>query len=140
MSKLLDMLMRPETPNVQKDLPRGSYKLLRLSELYGEPFIFALKAVPYAKALELKEMTDSEVQTVLAGDDSGIWKDTELQARFGAATGAELVKALLLPGEIRALAVAVEQLSGYRTPVLMPWVPGQLTDPKQAVTEEIRKN
>lgn len=140
MSKLLDMLMRPETPNVQKELPRGSYELLRLSELYGEPFVLALKGIPYAKALELKEMTDSEVQTVLAGDDGGIWKDSELQTRFGVATGADLVKALLLPGEIKAVAVAVEQLSGYRKPVLLPWAPKEAADPKRAVAEEIEKN
>ena len=107
MSKLLDLLLRPETPDVQKELPRGRYELLRLSELYGEPFVLELKAVPYGRALELKEMPDVELQTVLAGDDSGLWKSGELQERFGAATPAELVRALLLPGEIKAVAVAV---------------------------------
>ena len=74
MSKLLDLLLRPETPDVQKELPRGRYELLRLSELYGEPFVLELKAVPYGRALELKEMPDVELQTVLAGDDTGILK------------------------------------------------------------------
>ena len=85
MSKLLDLLLRPETPDVQKELPRGRYELLRLSELYGEPFVLELKAVPYGRALELKEMPDVELQTVLAGDDSGLWKSGELQERFGGA-------------------------------------------------------
>ena len=31
MSRLLDLLLRPETPDVQKQLPRGSYELPRLS-------------------------------------------------------------------------------------------------------------
>ena len=52
MSRLLDLLLRPETPDVQKQLPRGSYELPRLSELYGEPFVLQLKAVPYGRALE----------------------------------------------------------------------------------------
>lgn len=137
MSKLLDLLLRPETPDVQKELPRGRYELLRLSELYGEPFVLELKAVPYGRALELKEMPDVELQTVLAGDDSGLWKSGELQERFGAATPAELVRALLLPGEIKAVAVAVEQLSGYRKAVLAPYAPQSV---KQAVGDEIRKN
>lgn len=142
MSKLVDMLMRPDTPNVQKDLPRADYELVRLSELYGEPFVLQLKAVPYAKALELQQMEEYEVQTVLVGDDSGIWKDAELQADKGAATPAELVKLLLLPGEIRSISVAVEQLSGYRKPVLRQWDPKAKApaDPKRAVAEEIEKN
>ena len=140
MSKLVDMLMRPDTPNVQKDLPRGNYELVRLSELYGEPFVLQLKAVPYAKALELQQMEEYEVQTVLVGDDSGIWKAAELQADKGAATPAELVKLLLLPGEIRSISVAVERLSGYRKPVLLEWDPDAPADPKRAIAEEIEKN
>ena len=50
---------------------------------------------------------------------------------------AELVRALLLPGEIKAVAVAVEQLSGYRKAVLAPYAPQSV---KQAVGDEIQKN
>ena len=139
MSKLLDLLLRPETPDVQKQLPRGSYELPRLSELYGEPFVLQLKAVPYGRALELKDMADMELQTVLAGDDSGIWKSPELMERFGAATPAELVRDLLLPGEIRAVSVAVEQLSGYRKAVLLPWAAPE-RGVQVAVAEEVAKN
>ena len=139
MSRLLDLLLRPETPDVQKQLPRGSYELPRLSELYGEPFVLQLKAVPYGRALELKDMADMELQTVLAGDDSGVWKNPELMERFGAATPAELVRALLLPGEIRAVSVAVEQLSGYRKAVLLPWAPPE-RGVQAAVAEEVAKN
>ena len=53
MSKILDLLLRPETPDVQKNLPRKDYELLRLSNLYGEPFVVQLKAVPYAYASQL---------------------------------------------------------------------------------------
>lgn len=140
MSKILDLLLRPETEDVQKHLPRGSYEVLRLSRLYGEPFVLELKGLPYGKALELKDMTDSELQTVLAGDDSGLWKSEQMKQALGAATPAEAVKALLLPGEIRAVAVAVEQLSGYRREVLLPWGGGETTDVKGAVAEELEKN
>lgn len=143
MSKLLEQLLRPETPDVQKDLPQGRYELVRLSELYGEPVVLDLKGVPYGRALELKDMQDYEIQTVLAGDSSGTWKSTQLQERFGAATPAELVKKLLLPGEIRSVAVAVEQLSGYRKAVLLPYAPKGDEEPvnvKRAVREEIEKN
>ena len=134
MSKILDLLLRPETPDVQKDLPRRDYELLRLSQLYGEPFVVQLKAVPYGRAVELREMEDYEIQTVLAGDGSGVWRDETLRERKGAATPAELVKKLLLPGEIRAVCVEVEKLSGFRTAVL------RAVDPADALAEELEKN
>lgn len=139
MSKILDLLLRPDTPDVQKQLARARYELPRLSEVYGEPFVLQLKGLPYGRALELKDMTNSELQTVLAGDDSGIWKSEELQREKGVSTPAELVTHLLLPGEIRAISVAVEQLSGYRKPVLRPMDAPQPTM-DEMVAEDIEKN
>ena len=139
MSKILDLLLRPETQDVQKDLPRGSYEILRLSQLYGEPFVLNLRGVPYARALELKDMQDYEIQTVLAGDADGVWKSSELLAVHGP-TPAEAIKSLLLPGEIRAVSVAVEQLSGFRRTVLRPWGEDEVADVDGAVAEELEKN
>ena len=135
MSKILDLLLRPDTPDVQKNLRTKEYELPRLSQIYGEPFVVQLKGVPYGRALELREMKDYEVQTVLAGDGSGVWKDETLLESKGAATPADLVKTLLLPGEIRAISVAVERLSGFRTEVLRP-----VAHPADAVAEAIEKN
>lgn len=139
MSKILDLLLRPDTPDVQKQLARARYELPRLSEVYGEPFVLQLKGMPYGRALEIKDMANSELQTVLAGDDSGIWKSDKLQQKFGVTTPAELVTHLLQPGEIRAVSVAVEQLSGFRKPVLRP-----MDEPQpsigEMVSEDIEKN
>lgn len=139
MSKILDLLLRPDTPDVQKQLARARFELPRLSEVYGEPFVLQLKGMPYGRALEIKDMANSELQTVLAGDDSGIWKSDKLQRKFGVTTPAELVTHLLQPGEIRAVSVAVEQLSGFRKPVLRP-----LDEPQpsieEMVSEDIEKN
>lgn len=86
MSKILDLLLRPDTPDVQKQLARARFELPRLSEVYGEPFVLQLKGMPYGRALEIKDMANSELQTVLAGDDSGIWKSDKLQRKFGVTT------------------------------------------------------
>ena len=139
MSRILDLLLRPETVNVRKNMPRARYELPRLTELYGEPFVLELQGVPYGRALELKDMSDSEVQTVLAGDAAGVWKSAELQKKQNAATPAELVINLLLPGEIRAVAVAVEQLTGFRKPVLRP-VEEKQPSLEAMVQEDIEKN
>ena len=139
MSRILDLLLRPETVNVRKNMPRARYELPRLTELYGEPFVLELQGVPYGRALELRDMADSEVQTVLAGDAAGIWKSAELRKKLNAATPAELVTNLLLPGEIRAVAVAVEQLTGFRKPVLKP-VEEKQPSLEAMVQEDIEKN
>lgn len=139
MSKILDLLLRPDTPDVQKQLARARFELPRLSEVYGEPFVLQLKGMPYGRALEIKDMANSELQTVLAGDDSGIWKSDKLQRKFGVTTPAELVTHLLQPGEIRAVSVAVEQLSGFRKPVLRPMDEPQPSI-EEMVSEGIEKN
>lgn len=139
MSRILDLLLRPETVNVRKNMPRARYELPRLTELYGEPFVLELQGVPYGRALELRDMADSEVQTVLAGDAAGVWKSAELQKKQNAATPAELVTNLLLPGEIRAVSVAVEQLTGFRKPVLRP-VEEEPPSLETMVQEDIEKN
>lgn len=113
MSKFLDMMLRPETPNVLKELPHAEYELKRLSELLGEPVRVQLHGLPYGKVQELKETErDREVMILLAGCPE--LKDPALTAKFGGATPAETVKAMLLPGEIADLSMAVERLSGYR--------------------------
>lgn len=139
MSMILDLLLRPDTPDVQKQLARARFELPRLSEVYGEPFVLQLKGMPYGRALEIKDMASSELQTVLAGDDSGIWKSDKLQRKFGVTTPAELVTHLLQPGEIRAVSVAVEQLSGFRKPVLRPMDEPQPSI-EEMVSEDIEKN
>lgn len=139
MSKILDLLLRPDTPDVQKQLARARFELPRLSEVYGEPFVLQLKGMPYGRALEIKDMANSELQTVLAGDDSGVWKSDKLQRKFGVTTPAELVTHLLQPGEIRAVSVAVEQLSGFRKPVLRPMDEPQPSI-EEMVSEDIEKN
>ena len=139
MSKILDLLLRPDTPDVQKQLARARFELPRLSEVYGEPFVLQLKGMPYGRALEIKDMANSELQTVLAGDDSGIWKSDKLQRKFGVTTPAELVTHLLQPGEIRAVSVAMEQLSGFRKPVLRPMDEPQPSI-EEMVSEDIEKN
>lgn len=113
MSSFLDMMLRPDAPDVQKALPRASYEVKRLSRLAGEPVALELRALPYGKAQELRELEqDQEVMILLAGCEE--LKDERLAARFGGASPAETVKAMLLPGEIAELSRAVERLSGYR--------------------------
>ena len=79
--------------------------------------VFRLRALPYGKVQSLRESRaeDLNVQILLAGCAEPNWKAPELRERYGGATPAETVKAVLLPGEIEDLSRAVERLCGYRT-------------------------
>lgn len=113
MSKFLDQMLRPEAEDVRKNLPTARYEIKRLSRKLGEPVVVELRALPYGKAQELAELEqDQDVHILLAG--CGELKDEGLRAKFGGATPAETVKAMLLPGEIADLSRAVERLSGFR--------------------------
>ena len=57
---------------------------------------------------------DTSVHILLAGCAQPNLKDRSLAEKYGGATPAETVKAMLLPGEIEDLSRAVERLCGYR--------------------------
>lgn len=115
-SDLLALLLRPELPNVQKELPTAKYKVSRLSELTGQDVVFTLRGLPYGRVQRLRDGSGGEVDVdiLLAGCVEPDLKAQELRDRFGGATPAETVKAMLLPGEIADLSRAVERLCGYR--------------------------
>ena len=113
---VLDLLLRPELPNVQKTLPTAKYRVKRLSELAGEDVVFTLRGLPYGKVQELKESTgEFNVLVTLAGVADPDFKAPRLAEKYGGVTPAETVKAMLLPGEIEDISRAVEKLCGYRS-------------------------
>lgn len=113
---LLALLLRPELPNVQKELPTCQVKVKRLSDLVGQDVVFTLRALPYGKVQQLKESLseDVNVHILLTGCVVPDLKAPELKEKYGGATPAETVKAMLLPGEIEDLSRTVEKLCGYR--------------------------
>ncbi|MPM11558.1 hypothetical protein SDC9_57904 [bioreactor metagenome] len=115
-TSILDMLLRPELPNVQKELPTAKYKVKRLSKLLGAEVVFSLKALPYGRVEDLRQGAgeDMTVQIVLSGVADPNLKAPELAQKYGGVTPAETLKAMLLPGEIEDLSRAIERLCGYR--------------------------
>ena len=111
MTDLLALLLRPELPNVQKELPTAEYRVKRLSEALGTDVVFKLRALPYGKVKSIRDSVagDPGLDILLAG-----CVEPDLKAKYGGATPAETVKAMLLPGEIEDLSRAVERLCGFR--------------------------
>lgn len=111
----LELLLRPETPNIQKQMPTADFVVSRLSAAVGQPVIFSLRALPYGRVQELSDLAeDAEIHILLAGCVFPDLKDTALREKFGGETPVEMCKAMLLPGEIADLSRAVERLCGYR--------------------------
>lgn len=113
---ILSLLLSPDLPNVQEQLPTAKYKVKRLSDLTGGEVVFTLRALPYGKVQRIRETVtaDTNISILLAGCVEPDLKAKALKEKFGGVTPEETVKALLLPGEIEDLARAIERLCGYR--------------------------
>ena len=110
----LELLLRADVVSVKANMPTARYEISRLSEAAGAPVVFT-RALPYGRVQELKRLTEeADIQILLAGCVEPDLKAAALQEKFQGVTPAETVKAMLLPGEIADLAIAVEKLSGYR--------------------------
>ena len=95
-------------------------KIRRLSPKGKEPVVFTLQSLGRGRVAEIRKLGDERapLHILLAGVVDPDFKNTALQEKYGAATPAELVEKLLLPGEIEDLAREIEKLSGYRTVTL----------------------
>ena len=111
----LELLLGANIVSVKANMPTARYEISRLSEAAGAPVVFTLRALPYGRVQELQELDkDVEIHILLAGCADPNLRDPALMEKFGAATPAEAVKCLLLPGEIADLSREVEKLCGYR--------------------------
>lgn len=114
MSGALDILLRAEVPQPQTK----EFKQKRLTKLCGEEVVFTLRELGFSRVAEIKRQHgddgEMEIHIALAGIADPNLKDKALLDKYGAPTPAELLKKLLLPGEISEFAREVEKLSGYR--------------------------
>ena len=109
----LELLLKSDRPN----MPEKEVKLKRLSKACGGDVIFRLRALSYNRVVEIKNTHaggDMEVHILLAGVISPNLKSEELKQKYNAITPAEMIKSMLLPGEIEDISREIEKLSGYR--------------------------
>ena len=125
----LDLLLGGDTDKIK--LPTKRIEITRLSEVYGSPFYVTLQGVSASKWEELQDMAlkiqgkDLDIDTNLLQifvvmesvlDDSGkpLFKNKELMMKFGSPTPKELIKKILLSGEIVSIYGAVSDISGFK--------------------------
>ncbi|MEA5136474.1 MAG: hypothetical protein VB035_10110 [Candidatus Fimivivens sp.] len=109
---VIDLLLNLDPPS----LPEKDIKIKRLTKLCGADVVFKIRALPYSKVADVRKLAgdDMGVDIVLAGVVSPDLKDGRLLQKYKAITPAELVKTMLLPGEIEDVSREIEKLSGFR--------------------------
>lgn len=125
---VLDLLLGSDIGEIT--LPTKRVEITRLSKLFGAPFIVTCKALSPEKYEEVQDMAVNvkgkdvdldvnllQIFVVLEGvvDDSGkpMFKNKELMTKFKASTPKELVKKVLLSGEIANIYGEISELSGF---------------------------
>jgi len=113
---VLDVLLRPDLPDVRKALPEKKVEVSRLSSLAGAPVIFTLRGLTYDQVRQIQDKPREEqaVYGVLYGCVSPRWKDPKLlDKEKGIVTPVDAIKARLLSGEIDDLYLEIQKLCGY---------------------------
>lgn len=125
---ILDLLLGADIGEIK--LPTKQLEITRLSEIFGKPFILTCRALTPEKYEEVQDMALSvqgkdvdldvnllQIFVTIEGvvDDSGklLFKNTELMSKFKAQTPKELVRKLLLSGEIASVHSTISELSGF---------------------------
>ncbi|MBB6217496.1 hypothetical protein HNQ80_003617 [Anaerosolibacter carboniphilus] len=118
----LDLLLQMDLSKLKK--PTRDVEIKRLSASAGNPVIFTLEALTPDKMNEIQEMcldyeaekmnlSELQLMTIVEGIKSPNFKSKELMDKFGVYTPKDLVKKLLLPGEIVNLYNLVGEISGF---------------------------
>ena len=105
---VLDLLLRPDLPDVRRELPEKRVEVKRLSRLAGEPVVFRLKALTYDQTRRVQDKPRGEqaVEMVLLGCTEPNWRAPGLlDPAKNIATPIDAIKAKLTAGEIDELAV-----------------------------------
>lgn len=118
----LDLLLKLDQSKLKR--PRKEIEIKRLSELTGGKAVFVCEALTADEMEGIQEMvldvkkqdvdvSEMQALTVLAGVREPNLKDRGLLDYYNAPTPKELLRKLLLPGEIAAVYNAISALSGY---------------------------
>ena len=124
MANIIDLLLEMDEAKIER--PSKEVEITRLSKLVGEPFKVLCTAISTAKfediqtsAFKKKEVDVNLMQSliIIEGvcdlDGKPLFKNKDLQSKFGVHTPKDLVKKLLLTGEITKLYTFISDLSGF---------------------------
>lgn len=125
---VLDLLLGSDIGEIK--LPTKSMEITRLSGVFGAPFVITVSALSPDRYEEVQDMAVSvkgkeadieisllQILVVMEGvvDTNGkpMFKNKDLMAKFKASTPKELVRKILLSGEIASIYGEIASLSGF---------------------------
>lgn len=125
---ILDLLLGSDIESIK--LPTKEVEITRLTEIFGEPFILTCQALSPEKYEEVQDMAVSvkgkdvdldvsqlQLFTVMEGvigaDGKPLFKNAELRTKYKVPTPKEVVRKILLSGEITAVYTEIAKLSGF---------------------------
>lgn len=124
----LDLLLGSDVGNMK--LPTKDVEITRLSEIFGKPFILTCQALTPDKYEEVQDMAlavkgkdvDLDVsqlqlftvmEGVIGADGKPLFKSAELRNKYKVPTPKEVVKKILLSGEIVSVYSVIAKLTGF---------------------------
>lgn len=125
---VLDLLLGADAGKIK--LPTKEVEITRLSEIFGKPFILTCQALTPEKYEEVQDMAvqvsgkdvdldlaQLQLFTVMEGviDENGnpLFKSKELRTKYKVPTPKEVVRKVLLSGEIVAVYTEIAKLTGF---------------------------
>lgn len=125
---VLDLLLGSDIGEIK--LPTKTVEITRLTEVFGKPFILTCQALSPEKYEEVQDMAVSvkgkdvdldvsqlQLFTVMEGvigeDGKPLFKSAELRSKFKVPTPKDVVRKILLSGEITAVYTEIAKLSGF---------------------------
>jgi hypothetical protein len=127
---VMELLLKADAQQLK--LPTRKVEIPRLSTLFNDKAIFTCQALSPSRYNEIQaeaadftngkirgiDMGEVQMATVLAGVIDPNLKDKEIMTHFNVPTPSELVKKLLLPGEIVTLFNVISEISGFGEDVI----------------------
>lgn len=118
----LDLLLQLDESKLKK--PDKEVEIKRLTELTGHKTVFKIEAISPGKMEEIQDLSidiktkninvgEMQILTVLEGIKSPNFKSKQLMDKFQVHTPKDLIRKILLPGEIMTLYNMVGELSGF---------------------------
>lgn len=125
---ILDLLLGSDVGEIK--LPTKQVEITRLTEVFGKPFILTCQALSPEKYEEVQDMAVSVkgkdvdldvsqlqlfavMEGVIGDDGKPLFKSAELRSKFKVPTPKDVVRKLLLSGEITAVYTEIAKLSGF---------------------------
>ena len=125
---VLDLLLGSDIGEIK--LPTKQIEITRLSEIYGAPFVVTCKALTPDKYEEVQDMAVNVqnkdvdldinllqlfvvIEGVCDANENPMFKNKDLMNKFKVPTPKEMVRKLLLSGEITNLYGEISVLSGF---------------------------